>query len=37
MPSQLDFLQSLTERELCELVIIPLLEEMRYVEIRYTH
>ena len=34
---KLIFLQSLKERELCELVIIPLLEAMGYEQIRYTH
>lgn len=37
MASDLGFLQSLTERELTELVVIPLLEELEYQDIRYTH
>jgi hypothetical protein len=36
MSSHLDFLQTLSERELCQLVLIPLLEELRYMEIRYS-
>lgn len=37
MASDLNFLASLTERELTELVVIPLLEKLRYQDIRYTH
>ena len=37
MSQDLAFLQTLTERELTELVIIPLLEELDYEDIRYTH
>src|ERR1044072_5723616 len=37
MPNHLKFLQTLSERELTELVIIPLLEKLGYREIRYTH
>jgi len=33
----LGFLQTLTERELTELVVIPLLEALRFRDIRYTH
>lgn len=35
--SDLEFLQELTEAELTELVIIPLLYKMGYKNIRYTH
>lgn len=35
--SDLTFLQSLSERELCELVLIPLLRAMGFHEIRYVH
>ena len=37
MPNELEFLQSLSERELCELVILPLLSAQGFEEIRYTH
>lgn len=37
MGSDLTFLQSLSERELTELVVIPLLEKLGYKDIRYTH
>lgn len=37
MCEHLRTLQSLTEKELCELVVIPLLAKMGYREIRYTH
>src|SRR3989338_5473764 len=33
----LTFLQTLTEEELCELVLVPLLDSMGYKEIRYMH
>jgi hypothetical protein len=36
-PKDLEFLQTLTERELCELVLLPLLSKQGYGEIRYTH
>ncbi|MCP4606530.1 MAG: NACHT domain-containing protein [Proteobacteria bacterium] len=35
--SDLEFLQRLTEQELTELVVIPLLERLEYRDIRYTH
>ncbi len=35
--SDLAFLQELSERELCELVIMPLLHRMGFAEIRYLH
>ena len=34
---ELEFLRSLTERELCELALLPLLSAQGYSEIRYTH
>src|ERR1700687_2315161 len=37
MESDLAFLEGLTEEELCELVLIPLLAAQGYRDIRYTH
>lgn len=35
--TDLEFIQSLTEEEFCEWVLIPLLDAMEYKDIRYTH
>jgi hypothetical protein len=35
--SDVEFLQDLRELELCELILIPLLDKMGYSNIRYTH